>query len=60
MCIAYDLEVKKLFKNVKLEQNINQNFQWFAVSHCSPTGRINRSLKEQNEDWKLMKKLMDK
>lgn len=60
MCIAYDLEAEKLFKNVKLEQNINQNFQWFAVSHCSPTGRINRNLEKQHEDWKEMKKLMDK
>ncbi|MCF8428926.1 MAG: uracil-DNA glycosylase family protein [Bacteroidia bacterium] len=60
MCIAYDLEAEKLFKNVKLEQDLNQNFQWFAVSHCSPTGRINRKLEKQHEDWKAMKKLMDK
>ncbi len=60
MCIAYDINAEKLFKNVKLEQNINQNFQWFAVSHCSPTGRINRNLEKQHDDWKEMKQLMDK
>ncbi len=61
MCRAYDAKAESPFKNIQIEQKTNEQFQWFAVYHCSPSSLSrNRGLKEQQNDWIKIKKLIKK